>query len=346
MVGSLIPRFLGAIIIGIGGWWLGLFINDQDPPMEGALWYALLAVGGAGIGFGLAYYLQRWVSRKIKQIPSQTLFAAIVGLVIALILSAILALPLSQLPDPWDGISPAIACVVLSYLGISIMVMRGRDVVPLVGSTPSVATRQGNGKDRKLILDTNAIIDGRIADIIQTGFVHATMIIPKFVLDELHYIADSPDPMRRTRGRRGLDILTKLQKESDIPIQISDVDFEGVREVDNKLVELAKVMRCPIVTNDINLNRVASLQGVRIFNINELANALRPVVLPGEEIRLRIVQEGKEHGQGIGFLDDGTMVVVEGGRRYIDSEITVTVSRALQTGAGRMIFAQPRGEGK
>jgi uncharacterized protein YacL len=346
MVGLLIPRFLGAIIVGIGGWWLGLFINDQDPPMEGALWYALLTVCGAGIGFGLAYYLQRWVPRKIKQIPSQTLSAAIVGLVIALILSAILALPLSQLPDPWDGISPAIACVVLSYLGISIMVMRGRDFVPLIGSIPSAVKRQDNGGDRKFILDTNAIIDGRIADILQTGFVHGTMVIPKFVLDELHYIADSPDPLRRTRGRRGLDILTKLQKESGIPIQIADVDIEGVREVDTKLIELAKVMRCPIITNDLNLNRVASLQGVKIFNINELVNALRPVVFPGEEMRLRIVQEGKEHGQGIGFLDDGTMVVVEAGRRYIDSEITVTVNRVLQTAAGRMIFAQPHGDGK
>jgi len=203
-------------------------------------------------------------------------------------------------------------------------------------------SRQGDGRDEKVILDTNSIIDGRIADITQTGFVHGTLLIPKFVLDELHHIADSPDQLRRNRGRRGLDILTKLQKESDIPVQISDMDFEGIREVDAKLVELAKVLRCPIVTNDVNLNRVAALQGVRVLNINELTNALKPVLMPGEEMRLRIVQEGKESGQGIGFLDDGTMVVVEGGRRYLNNEISVVVSRVLQTGAGRMIFAQPR----
>ncbi|MFA4836736.1 MAG: PIN domain-containing protein [Dehalococcoidia bacterium] len=336
MAGSIIPRFLGAIIFGLGGWGLGVFID------EGALWVILLTICGVGIGFGLAHYLQYRMPGKIRQIPAQTLNAILLGLTIALVLSAILALPLSQLPDLWGSLSPVVVCLGLSYLIISIMVIRSRDIVPLVGSASSVAARSGDGKDAKFILDTNSIIDGRIADVIQTGFVHGTMLIPKFVLDELHYIADSPDPLRRVRGRRGLDILTKLQKESDIPVQISDADFEGIREVDTKLVELAKALRCPIVTNDVNLNRVASLQGVRILNINELVNALKPVVLPGEEMRLRIVQEGKEHGQGIGFLDDGTMVVVEGGRRYINSEISVTISRVLQTGAGRMIFAQPR----
>ncbi|MDD5093990.1 MAG: PIN domain nuclease [Dehalococcoidia bacterium] len=342
MAGLYILRCLGAILFGLGGWRLGLFINAKNPPMEGTLWIVLLIVCGVAVGFGFVYFFQKWMPGKIKHVPAQTLFAATVGLVIALILSAILTLPLSQLPEPWSWVSPAVACLVLSYLGISLMVMRGRDVGSLVGLVPSVATGRTHGRGGKFILDTNSIIDGRIADIIQTGFVYGTMIIPKFVLDELHYIADSPDPLRRTRGRRGLDILTKLQKDAEVPVQISDIDFEGVREVDTKLVELAKVMRCPIVTNDVNLNRVASLQGVRILNINELVNALKPVVLPGEEMRLRIVQEGKEHGQGIGFLDDGTMVVVEGGRRYINNEITVIVSRVLQTGAGRMIFAQPR----
>ncbi|PIU54834.1 MAG: PIN domain nuclease [Chloroflexi bacterium CG07_land_8_20_14_0_80_51_10] len=338
----LLFRLIGAIIFGLGGWRLGLFINEQSPPREGLLWIVLFTVCGAGIGFGLIPYPPNWVRGKIKEIPGQTLLAAIVGLIIALVISAILALPLSLLPGIWDKVAPAIVCLVLSYLGISIMVLRSRDVTPFFGAIPSVTTVQSDGRDGKVILDTNSIIDGRIADIIQTGFIHGALLIPKFVLDELHYIADSPDPLRRTRGRRGLDILTRLQRESDVPVQISDMDFEGIREVDTKLVELAKVMRCPIVTNDVNLNRVASLQGIRVLNINELANAMKPVVLPGEEMRLMIVQEGKEHGQGIGFLDDGTMVVVEGGRRYLNSEVTVTVNRVLQTGAGRMIFAQPR----
>ncbi|MBT9162347.1 MAG: PIN/TRAM domain-containing protein [Dehalococcoidia bacterium] len=332
-------RFVGAIIFGLGGWRLGSFINEQDPPMEGVLWVALLTMCGAGIGFALAPYPQRWLRGKIKQIPGHTFFAATVGLIIALVLSAILALPLSLLPGLWGKVSPVIAFLVLSYLAISVMVLRSRDVAPFLGTTPSVATMMSDGRNGKVILDTNSIIDGRIADIIETGFVHGTLLIPKFVLDELHYIADSPDPLRRIRGRRGLDILTRLQRESDIPVQISDMDFKGIREVDTKLVELAKVLRCPIVTNDVNLNRVASLQGIRVLNVNELANALKPVVLPGEEMRLRIVQEGKELGQGVGFLDDGTMVVVEGGRRYLNTEVTVTVNRVLQTGAGRMIFA-------
>ncbi len=332
-------RFFGAIIVGFGGWWLGSFIGGRSYQVEELLWGIPFALGGAGVGFALAPYPQRWLRGKIKQIPGHTLFAATVGLLIALVLSAILALPLSLLPGLWGILSPAIVFLVLSYLGISIMVLRSRDVAPFLGTGTSMI---GDGRDGKVILDTNSIIDGRIADIIETGFVRGTLLIPKFVLDELHHIADSPDPLRRIRGRRGLDILTKLQRESDIPVEISDMEFAGVREVDAKLVELAKAMRCSIVTNDVNLNRVASLQGIRVLNVNELANALKPVLLPGEEMKLRIAQEGKEVGQGVGFLDDGTMVVVEGARRYLHSEITVVVNRVLQTGAGRMIFAHPQ----
>jgi uncharacterized protein YacL len=194
----------------------------------------------------------------------------------------------------------------------------------------------------QILLDTSAIIDGRIADISQTGFVHGTLVIPRFVLDELRHIADSPDSLRRNRGRRGLDILNKLQKESDVPVQIPDVDFADTPEVDGKLVKLAKSLRCPIITNDFNLNKVAEIQGVRVLNINELANAVKSVVLPGEEMAIRIIQEGKEAGQGVGFLDDGTMVVVEGGRRYLHSQLNIIVTRVLQTVAGRMIFAHPK----
>lgn len=341
MYGSLVLRSLGAIIFGIVGWRIAALINEQDPPMEGVLWTIPLILLGVGVGVGVVPWLISGALGKIKQIPVQTLAAAIIGLGIALLFSAILALPLSQLPGMWGDLSPVAVSAVLSYMGISIMLMRSREIMPHLGPASRFTAWQSDGQDGKVILDTNSIIDGRIADVIHTGFVRGALVIPKFVLDELHYIADSPDPLRRVRGRRGLDILTRLQKESEVPVEISDLDFEGVREVDSKLVELAKVLHSPIVTNDVNLNRVASLQGVRILNINELVNALKPVVLPGEEMRLRVVQEGKEQGQGVGFLDDGTMVVVEGGKRYIDKEITVTVSRVLQTGAGRMIFAQP-----
>jgi uncharacterized protein YacL len=193
-------------------------------------------------------------------------------------------------------------------------------------------------------VDTSAIIDGRIADISQTGFIPGSLIIPRFVLDELQHIADSYDAVRRNRGRRGLEMLAKLQKESGVSVEITEMDVKDIREVDGKLVRLAKIFGCGIVTNDFNLNRVAELQGVQVLNVNELANAVRPVVLPGEEMAVRIIQEGKEFGQGVGFLDDGTMIVVEGGRRHINNRIDVVVTRVLQTAAGRMIFAHPKME--
>jgi len=191
-----------------------------------------------------------------------------------------------------------------------------------------------------VLLDTSVIIDGRIADISRTGFISGTMLIPRFVLNELQHIADSSDMLRRNRGRRGLDMLNKLQKESVVPIRIHDIDVEEAQEVDDKLVMLAKELRCPIVTNDYNLNRVAELQGITVLNINELANAVKAIFLPGESMNIRIIQEGKELGQGVGYLDDGTMVVVENGRRYINSTIEVVVTKVLQTAAGRMIFAR------
>jgi uncharacterized protein YacL len=196
--------------------------------------------------------------------------------------------------------------------------------------------------DPHIVVDTSAIIDGRIAEIVESGFIYGTLVVPKFVLEELQHIADSSDTLRRNRGRRGLEILNRMQKESTTPVEILDEDVPEVAEVDAKLVALARVRSKAILTNDFNLNRVAELQGVRVLNINSLANAVKPAVLPGEELRVRVIQEGKEPGQGVGFLDDGTMIVVEGGVRYIDKDLDVAVTRVLQTVAGRMIFAQPR----
>ena len=192
-------------------------------------------------------------------------------------------------------------------------------------------------------MDTSTIIEGRIADISQTGFIEGTLIIPRFVLNELQHIADSSDALRRNRGRRGLDMLKKLQKDSLVPIEISDIDAPDVAEVDGKLVKLAKINHFPVITNDYNLNRVAELQGVKVLNINELANAVKPVVLPTEELIVKVSQEGKEQSQGVAYLDDGTMIVIENGRRYIGQEVSVSVTRVLQTVAGRMIFAQIKG---
>ena len=289
----------------------------------------------------------RWGRRWLQRIPAYTVIAGIAGLIVALLISVLMAYPLSVLPGLWGMLSPVIVLLVLSVVITSLTVARARDLFEVFGV--SVARRFGVlGKvvprDGQVVVDTSVLIDGRIADISRTGFVVGTLVIPRFVLDELQHVADSFDSVRRARGRRGLEILTRLQKESDVPLDISEVDFSDVPDVDAKLVRLAKSFNCPIITNDFNLNRVAELQGVQVLNINELANALKPVFLPGEEVELRIIQEGKESGQGIGFLDDGTMVVVEGGRRHINSSIDVVVTRVLQTAAGRMIFAHPKGE--
>jgi uncharacterized protein YacL len=224
------------------------------------------------------------------------------------------------------------------------MVTRQKEIFGALGVR--LTREKQERKEERVVLDTSVIIDGRIADISQTGFISGDIVVPRFVLNELQHIADSPDTLRRNRGRRGLDILNKLQKESLVPIRILEKDYRDISEVDQKLVRLAKELDCAIVTNDYNLNRVAELQGIKVLNINELANAVKTVVLPGESITVHIIQEGKELGQGVGYLDDGTMVVVEDGRRFIDDTIEVNVTRTLQTVAGRMIFAQPISKGR
>jgi len=283
-----------------------------------------------------------WVRGKVRQVPVQTLGAAIMGLVIGLVISVLLALPLSVLPAPFGGVMPFVAALLFSYFGVMVMVTREKEILGSLGLR--LGREKRRNKEQSVLLDTSVIIDGRIADVSQTGFIGGTMLIPRFVLNELQHIADSSDVLRRNRGRRGLDMLNKLRKESRVPIRVTEMDAKEVHEVDDKLIRLAKELDCPIVTNDYNLNRVAELQGVKVLNINELANAVKAVVLPGEGITVHIIQEGKELGQGVGYLDDGTMVVVEDGRRHIDEKLEVTVTRVLQTVAGRMIFAQLAGK--
>ena len=288
-----------------------------------------------------------WGRKWLLRVPPHVFIAVIGGLIIALLISVLMAYPLSMLPGMWGSLSPIVVAACLCVAIVSVTVMRARDLLHLFGirvpERMGDVGRFGSGNGQ-VIVDTSVLIDGRIADISRTGFVPGSLIVPRFVLDELQHVADSYDPVRRARGRRGLEMLTKLQKEADIPLDISEVDFNDVADVDAKLVKLGKVYGCAIVTNDFNLNRVAELQGVQVLNINELANALKPVFLPGEDLEVRVIQEGKEVGQGIGFLDDGTMVVVEGGRRHINSSLAVVVTRVLQTAAGRMIFAQPIAE--
>jgi len=337
-------RLIGMLIFALAGWQASDFLAERVPePYIGYVIKLVLPLASAALGLFITPWLTTrpfsWVRSKIRQLPAQQLVAAIIGLIIGLIVAALLARPLSLLPGILGTVLPFIGTLVCGYLGITVMTIRQQDIVSLFsGRLPlrGVALRQNN----YVLLDTSVIIDGRIADISRTGFISGTMLIPRFVLNELQHIADSSDMLRRNRGRRGLDMLNKLQKESVVPIRINDTDVEEAHEVDDKLVMLAKKLRCPIVTNDYNLNRVAGLQGVTVLNINELANAVKSILLPGESMKVRIIQPGKELGQGVGYLDDGTMVVVENGRRHINRTVEVVVTKVLQTAAGRMIFAR------
>ncbi len=360
MTADRIFRVIGFIIFGIIGWQAGMVWADTTTVTVSSLKYIIpLAIAGAIVGLLIAPWLTTrpaaWVIRTVREITIIQLVSATVGLILGLIIAALLVLPLSLLPQPFKAIMPTIGAIVFGWLGITVMDLRQKEIValfrrraPNVGNdeeqgsdAATPATSNGHSPADAVLLDTSVVIDGRIADIAKTGFIRSPMLVPRFVLAELQYIADSPDPLRRNRGRRGLEMLNHMQRESPVAVQIVDLDVENTRQVDAKLIELAHRLACPIVTNDYNLNRVAGLQGIPILNINELSNAVKAVVLPGEAMNIRVIQEGKETGQGIGYLDDGTMVVIENGRRYMDGTIEVTVTKVLQTNAGRMIFAIP-----
>jgi uncharacterized protein YacL len=343
MILELIVRFLGMILLGVAGWRLGLYLADRLS-LHPFVHFWVPVVVGAALGGLIAPWVTirpiRYLRRKIQTLPVQELLAAIIGLVVGLFIAALLSPVLAHLPSPLGQILPFVGAVLFGYLGVAVATMRRRDLVALVGRrTPSKEAAAPD--EQAVLLDTSVIIDGRIADISQTGFISGPMLVPRFVLGELQRIADSPDSLRRNRGRRGLEMLNRLKEESMVPVRITDLDVSSAREVDDKLVLLAKKLHCPVVTNDYNLNRVAQLQGVRVLNINELANAVRSVLLPGETVTIEIIQEGKEYGQGVGYLDDGTMIVVEEGRSYIGQTIPVLVKKVLQKTEGRLVFAQP-----
>lgn len=342
---DLVLRLIGMVVLAVLGWQMGDYLDARtgEPDYRYIL---VLSLSGAALGLLLTpYFTSRpflALRRQIRKMPARQLVSAIIGLVIGLIIAALLAIPFALLPAPFDALFAFGGVVVFSYMGVAVMVMRQQDIFNIIGRRRG-GGGGGSGKvnDNQVLLDTSVIIDGRIADVSRTGFIQGTMLVPRFVLNELQHIADSADALRRNRGRRGLEVLNKLQKDSTVPILITDMDIDGVREVDDKLVLLAKQLHCPIVTNDYNLNRVAELQGVTVLNINELANAVRAIYLPGESMEVKVIQEGKELGQGVGYLDDGTMVVIEDGRRRIGQTIPLVVTKVLQTAAGRMIFARP-----
>ena len=331
------------------------------------------------LAFFLVPVLYRLAREQIRRAEVSDFIASTIGLFVGLGIAALCSIFLSQIAFMHLGQwLPLLDAIFWAYAGIAIAVLRKDDFARFFGGALAagrarrLTLREERDRDRdgeehedrdredhgrfrdrlagrkntrandRILVDTSAIIDGRIADISETGFIFGSLVVPRFVLEELQHIADSADSMRRQRGRRGLEILQRLQKEPAVTVEITDADVESIHEVGAKLVKLARQWHCPIITNDFNLNRVAELQGVKVLNINELAHAVKPILLPGEDMTIKIMQDGKEVNQGVGYLDDGTMIVVEGGRSYMGNTVDVTVTRVLQTVAGRMIFAHPK----
>lgn len=351
-----VVRIIIMLGIGVLGFSIGMALMPfwVDPgPSPGVKW-SLLALGTivtALLGYSVApaiisafVQIAKWLEASLNKTPAQDIFGGAVGLILGLIIANLFGVSFYRFPFVGPYLS-IIASLILGYLGWSVGTKKREDLTSLFSSWRSGGkdkAGKGEAKPRYKILDTSVIIDGRIADICKTGFVDGTLLIPNFVLEELQHIADSSDALKRNRGRRGLDILNRIRKELDVKVKIEEKDFPDIQEVDSKLVRLAQELNGDIITNDYNLNKVAELQGIKVLNINELANAIRPVVLPGEEMEVQVIKDGKEIGQGIGYLDDGTMIVVENGRRYIGQTITVVVTSVLQTAAGRMIFGKPK----
>lgn len=353
---------LTGIAIGVG---IGLSINNILERLNILfipVYQEIVLLFLSGIAFGIILFLispgiihhffsfLHWVENNLIEVPMQDIVIGSLGLIAGLIIAFLISEPISRMRLHWVSVILTVAIYfVFGYLGISISVKRKEEL-----SQFSLFRRFGRDKGSKdqsgsqtaKILDTSVIIDGRIFDICKTGFIEGPLIIPSFVLNELRHIADSSDTLKRNRGRRGLDVLNKIQKELDIEVKIYEDDVADTTEVDIKLLKLGQKFNAKVITNDYNLNKVAEFQGVEVLNINELANAVKPVVLPGEEMSVHVIKDGKETGQGIGYLDDGTMIVVDGGKKHVGETINVLVTSVLQTAAGRMIFAKPKSADK
>ncbi len=353
MVHRSIRLFIMLAFAGIG-LYLGRTVADNWNWSVEISWAAngLGVIIGGLLGFFLAPFILKkaklfvdWLEGGIQKLPAQDVMGGVTGLIIGLIIASLLGVSFFRLPFIGPFL-PIIGSIILGYLGWRVGTKRREDIISFIQSFYRRSNKAERGFKKEgatpKILDTSVIIDGRIADICRSGFIEGSLIIPSFVLEELRHIADSSDILKRNRGRRGLDILNKIRNELDIKVNICEKDFEDISEVDSKLVKLARVFDALILTNDYNLNKVAELQGVKVLNINELANAVKPVVLPGEEMQVQVIKDGKETGQGVGYLDDGTMIVVENGKRFIGQNIGVMVTSVLQTAAGRMIFAKPK----
>jgi uncharacterized protein YacL len=327
-MGLFILRMVLLFVTGISGY----FLLQQVGPLP--------ASGSWGIAVGVIIGILVIIfERSIRRVPLKEVIGGALGLALGLMLANLLINSFFAGLFEGSGISFAPYILINSavgYLGLLLGLKKGREFDS--SRLPWFSKKTNQAADGHKVLDTSVIIDGRIADICDTGFMEGTFIIPQFILQELQHIADSSDPLKRGRGRRGLDVLNRIRKQANLEVRIVDQDYPKIQEVDAKLIALAKEVNAKIVTNDFNLNKVAELQGISVLNINQLFNALKPVVLPGEVMSVKILKEGKEPGQGVAYLDDGTMVVVDNARRYMGKNVEVTVTSVLQTTAGRMIF--------
>ncbi len=339
----MVIHFLWLMGGGISGWLVAMGFNPRFNVAAGVA----LAIIGALLGLLLSVKGCHLIEFLLHQRTGPEVTIKSLGLLAGLAVAALLASVFRPLVElfPWPGRLLALLWLVCLSVGLmtAVTALKMRELLallfePVVPAPPQAVSTKNQFK----VVDTSAIIDGRIADLCKTGFLEGVLIIPAFVLSELQKIADSADPLRRNRGRRGLDILNKIQKENLVSVRIFDRDYDDLTEVDTKLLRLSRELEAKVVTNDYNLNKVAELYGVQVLNINDLSNAIKPVVIPGEEMMVHVLRDGKEHGQGIGYLEDGTMIVVEGGKSYIGLDIEILVTSILQTSAGRMIFAKPK----
>ncbi|MDR2088753.1 MAG: PIN/TRAM domain-containing protein [Clostridiales Family XIII bacterium] len=335
----------------------GLYHLKSLDPLHRAI-----AIAAFSVAFGFLFFIMtpmfgrhgarmaKNIESDLQTIPANDLIAGTAGLVIGLIIAFLIS-PIFSDMGKYAGVTLSIVTyITMGFFGVVVATKKGKDLISAWASLRRGAASpkaRGKGADATpKILDTSVIIDGRIADIMKTGFIEGPIVIPEFVLVELRHIADSSDGLKRNRGRRGLDVLNKIQTEHGVDIYNTEADknLEEIPEVDVKLLKLAQILHGKVVTNDFNLNKVATIKGVEVLNINELANTLKPVVLPGEDMNIFPVKEGKENNQAVAYLDDGTMIVVEEGRKFIGKSVDVLVTSVLQTSAGRMIFAKPKGK--
>jgi uncharacterized protein YacL len=343
-----ISRILGMILFALVGARLGIDAAEFiGYPREASA--TLLALSGALIGL----ILTPWITvrpfsilrRTINGMPVEMLLMALLGGMLLLVITLLLAYPLSLVGQPLGSLLPLLVSSAGLYLGATTFAVRSRELWSVLVNREGGRNRSGSSQgDRQLLIDTSVLIDGRIVEIAKTGFLGGTLLVPRFVLSELHQVADSSDTLRRNRGRHGLNKLNELQRNEVTMVKMIEDDIEDIPDVDNKLIALAQQISADIVTNDYNLNKVANAQGVNVLNINLLANAVRSVYIPGETFTIHVIQEGRDAGQGVGYLKDGTMVVIENGKAYMDRHINVMVTRLINRETGRMIFAVPEDE--